>query len=109
MFKTIMVIILSFFAVIGFFECILSMLETISTARYKNIKNLSLVVDLTGHIDDISFLLNTLMLQAERITYKNLETRVVVRDLGLDEFTYQQIHTFCLENENISVEKPRDM
>lgn len=35
MLKTAVIIILSFFAVIGFIECILSLLETVSTSRYK--------------------------------------------------------------------------
>lgn len=104
MLKTAIIIILSFFAVIGFIECILSMLETVSTLRYGKIKDISLVVELSGRIDDITFLLNTLLLQAERISYRDIQTHVVIRDCGLDECTYSEIYSFCEENDNITVE-----
>lgn len=104
MLKTAVIIILSFFAVIGFIECVLSILETVSTSRYRKIKGISLVVELAGRIDDITFLLNTLLLQAERISYRDAQTHVVIRDCGLDECTYSEIHSFCEENDNITVE-----
>ena len=101
MLKTAVIIILSFFAVI---ECILSLLETVSTSRYKKIKDIALVVELSGAVENVTFLLNTLLLQAERISYRDAATRVVIRDCGLDEDTYSQIHSFCEENDNITVE-----
>ena len=63
MLKTAVIIILSFFAVIGFIECILSLLETVSTSRYKKIKDIALVVELSGAVENVTFLLNTLLLQ----------------------------------------------
>ena len=104
MLKTAVIIILSFFAVIGFIECILSLLETVSTSRYKKIKDIALVVELSGSVENVTFLLNTLLLQAERISYRDVATRVVIRDCGLDGDTYSQIHSFCEENDNITVE-----
>jgi uncharacterized membrane protein len=104
MLKTAVIIILSFFAVIGFIECIFSLLETVSTSRYKKIKDIALVVELSGAVENVTFLLNTLLLQAERISYRDAATRVVIRDCGLDEDTYSQIHSFCEENDNITVE-----
>ena len=104
MLKTAIIIVLSFFAVIGFIECVLSLLETVSTSRYKKIKDIALVVELSGCIDNVTFLLNTLLLQAERINYRDTATRVVIRDCGLDESTFYEIHSFCEENDNITVE-----
>lgn len=105
MLYTALLIIMSFFAVIGFLECILTLLETISTSKYKTINKVSLVVGLSGRIENITFLLNTLILQAERINYKTAQTDVIVKDLGLDAVTLDEIHNFCLENTNIRVEK----
>ena len=62
MLKTAVIIILSFFAVIGFIECILSLLETVSTSRYKKIKDIALVVELSGAVENVTFLLNTCLL-----------------------------------------------
>ena len=104
MLETALIIILSFFAVIGFIECVLSMLETVSTKKKKKIKDISIVVELTGKIDNVTFLLNTLLLQAQRINYRDAQTRVVIRDCGLDEDTYTEIHNFCQENDNVTVE-----
>lgn len=104
MLKTAIIIILSFFAVIGFIECVLSLLETVSTSRYRKIKDIALVVGLSGSIENVTFLLNTLLLQAERISYRDAVTQVVIRDCGLDECTYSEIHSFCQENDNITVE-----
>ena len=103
--KTIFLIILSFFAVIGLIECLLTMIETISIAKYDKIKQLSIVACLDGEIEDVNFLLNTLILQAEKINYKNVITKVVVKDVGLSDNTYHKIYNFCLENDNITVEK----
>ncbi len=104
MLKAALIIILSFFSVIGVIECILSLLETVSTSRYRHIGGVALTVELSGEIENITFLLNTLLLQAERICYKNVRTRVVIRDCGLSETTYAEITAFCRENDNIMLE-----
>ncbi len=105
MLKTIFILMLSFFAVIGFIECILSFLEAISLSKYNQVRSVTLLAELGGRIDNVPFLLNTLMLQAERIRYKNVISDVIIRDGGLDEHTYSEICAFCLENDNIDVEK----
>lgn len=105
MLKTILLIILSFFAVIGFIEFVLTMLETLSTYKYKEITNITLTAHLDGAVKNVVFLLNTLLIQAERISYKNSVTHVVVKADGVDEATYSEIYAFCLENDNITVEK----
>lgn len=104
MLKTIAVILLSFFAVIGFVECVLELLETASVAYYRDLEDVALVAQLNGRVKNVPFLLNTLLLQAARIRYRGTRTRVVIRDNGLDESTYTQIHSFCEENDDISVE-----
>lgn len=105
MFKTILLIVLSFFAVIGFIECILTLLETFSTSKYKEVSNITLTAHLSGTVKNVAFLLNTLLLQAERISYKNSVTHVVIQAEDVDEATYSEIYNFCLENDNITVEK----
>ena len=105
MIKTIVLVVLSFFAVIGFIETLLTFLETVSTFKYKNISSVKLVAEIEGNVENPVFLLNTLLLQAERICYGDLQTKVVIKDMGIDENTYSQIYGFCLENDNISVEK----
>lgn len=105
MLKTAILIILSFFAVVGFIECILCLLETVSVSKYSSIKNVSITVELSGNISNVTFLLNTLLLQAERISYKNAVTKVIIKDVGLSEATYLEVYRFCMENDNIIVEK----
>lgn len=105
MLKTIFLIVISFFAVIGILECFLNALECVSVAKFNSITQLELKAELSGHIEDVSFLLNTLMIQSERIKYKSSDTKVVIVDNGLDDTTYNQILQFCYLNNNISMEK----
>lgn len=104
MLENILVIVLSFFAVIGFIESIMTLLETVSTLKYKDIQSVCLTVELRGNISDVDFLLSTLLLQAGRIGYENAKTKVCIKNSGLDESTYSQIYAFCLENDNIMLE-----
>ena len=100
---TIVFIILTFFAVLGVLECVLTVIETLSTARYRPL-DVVLTVSLEDSVDNVQFLLNTLLLQANRISYRGRPARVVIVDAGMDEQTFSQVHTFCEENENITVE-----
>ena len=105
MLKTIFLIIISFFAVIGILECLLNALECVSVARYNSVDCVELKVELSGYIENVEFLLNTLMLQSERIRYKSSDTKVLIIDNGLDYDTYNRILQFCYLNNNISIEK----
>ena len=105
MLKTIFLIILSFFAVIGILECFITALESVSVSKYDAVSQIELRVDVSGHIDDVSFLLNTLMLQGERIRYKSSDVKVIIIDSGLDDDTYNQVLQFCCVNNSISIEK----
>ena len=108
MLKTIALIAISFFAVLGFLEIFVSILESISVSKYI-VNDVNLTVSLSGKIDDVAFLLNTLLLQAEKINYKSAETKVIIKDCGLCESTYKEIYDFCMTNKNIYVEKCNEM
>jgi hypothetical protein len=105
MLKTIFLIIISFFAVIGILECFLNALESVSVSKYQCVDQTELRVYLSGHIDDVAFLMNTLMFQGERIRYKTADTKVTIVDNGLDDNTYDHILQICHTNSNISIEK----
>ena len=100
---TVALIILSFFAVLGVILCVITLIETVSVNRYTP-DDAVLSVSLGGAIENVPFLLNTLLLQAGRIRYRGVVTRVVVVDVGMDERTLTQVRDFCKENDNISVE-----
>lgn len=104
MLHTILLIIVSFFAVIGFLECILNVLESISTTGGDQPDRVCLSVALSGEIENVSFLLNTLLLQAERITYSNCITEVAIVNNGMDENTYVRVKEFCDINDHIYIE-----
>lgn len=104
MLKIIAVIIISFLSVVGLFECVATLLESIATSKYTQVTGVELKVGLKGCVPNIEFLLGSLMLQAERIYYKNSPTKVVINDCGLDDNTYIQICDFCVANDNISIE-----
>ena len=105
MLKIIFVIAISFFAVLGVIECICCAIETFSISKYStNINKIELRFHLKGKIDDVSFLLNTFLLQADRFIYKNNVPSVKIIDDGLDENTYLEINDFCQINNNISIE-----
>ena len=104
MLKTIVLIIVSFLAVLGVLEIVISILENYSVSSY-DIDDIALTINLSGEIENVVFLLNTLLLQAEKINYKNNETKVIIKDCGLYPDTYNTIQEFCMINKNIFVEK----
>lgn len=104
MLKAIILIIVSFFAVLGLLDIIISILESYSVSSY-DVSDISLTVCLSGEIENVTFLLNTLLLQAERINYKNGATKVIIKDCGIHPYTYNAIKEFCMANNNIFVEK----
>ena len=88
----------------GILEIVINILENYSVSNY-NVSDISLTVSLSGEIDNVTFLLNTLLLQAERINYKNKTTKIIIKDCGIFPDTYNIIKEFCLINNNIFVEK----
>ena len=108
MLKTIVLIMISFFAVLGLLEIFVGILEGLSVSKYF-VDDVNLSVSLSGEIRDVEFLLNTLLLQAEKINYKNNATKVIIKDCGLCDSTYKAVYDFCCENKNIYVEKCNNM
>ena len=108
MLKIIMLIIISFFAVLGFLDVFISLLENISVSKF-SVKDVNITVTLSGEIEDVTFLLNTLLLQAEKINYNSCDTKVVIKDCGIGDSTYKTIYDFCLTNNNICIEKCSDV
>lgn len=105
MFKIIFVIAISFFAVIGVLECICCAIETFSISKYSpHIDKAEMKFYLSGKIDNVPFLLNTFLLQADRFLYKDNIPHVIIFDDGLDQNTYNEINDFCQINNNISIE-----
>lgn len=103
MLLTVVIIILTFFAVIGAAECVITLMETLSACRCRT-DDFALSVTLSGKVDNVLFLLNSLLIQAQRISFGGTAARVVVIDGGMDEETFMQVHTFCGKNDNITVE-----
>lgn len=109
MLKTLFLIILSYFAVIGIIEFVLTILETFSVSKYSQLTDITVTATLSGPVKNVAFLLNTLLLQTQRLTYKNATPKLVVKTQNTDEDTYSQIFDFCLENDNITVEKHSEL
>lgn len=105
MIKTVYLIVLSFFAVIGFLDTVATLIDTVAVSKYDCIEDVTLRVKLRGRIHNVCFLLNTFLLAARRINYKNTVTAVTVDATDTDADTYTQIKEFCLENDDITVEK----
>ena len=101
--NTIFLIILSFFAVIGFIDTVLTFIDTFSYLKYDCIKSVSLNVKLTGNIDNVPFLLNSFIISSRKISLKDNITSVVINADETDADTYNEIREFCLENNDISV------
>ncbi|MBQ6947366.1 MAG: hypothetical protein IJN42_04885 [Clostridia bacterium] len=100
---TICLVVISFFAIIGLMEFIMCVLETVAMRSTNSLEDVSITVDLRGKEENIEFLLNSLSVMAERIAFKNLTTRIVVRDYGIDEDTYQKIKHYAEGNPIISL------
>ena len=105
MLKIAFVVLVSFFAVIGVIECVLCILEAIALNGYSQPSYVQLSVALTGKIDNVDFFISTLLLQADKINFKNCVAKIVIIDYGLERNTYLKIKDFCDSNANISVEK----
>ena len=100
---TIFLVVISFFAIIGLMEFIMCILETVAMRATDSLEDVSITVDLRGREEHIEFLLNSLSVMAERIAFKNLTTRIVIRDRGIDEDTYRRICSYAEENPLISL------
>jgi len=98
---TIFFVMLSFFAIIGVMEFSACIIEMISTRTTKTVKEIRIVADMEGKEPHLEFVLGSLGILADRIAFKNVDTKVCVRDKGLDPETYQRIEDYIEENSNI--------
>ncbi len=104
MLKTVFLILLSFFAVIGIIECILCLIETIANSKFKSVKQLKLTATISGSENNVNFLLNTLSLYAQRINFKHIQTNVIIDAQLADDATKLAVEKYCLQNSNIVLE-----
>lgn len=98
---TIFFVMVSFFAIIGVMEFSACIIEMISTHTTKSVREIRVVADMEGNEPHLEFVLGSLVILADRIAFKNVETKVCIRDKGLDRETYQRILDYIEENSNI--------
>ena len=98
---TVFFLLVSFFAIVGVIEFVVCIMETISTRTTKSLKELTIVADIDGTEPHVEFVLSSLRIMADRIAFKNVTTQVCIRDLGVDEDTYQRILDYIEENSGI--------
>lgn len=101
--NTVLWIIVSFFAVVGFIDTVVTFVDSLSFLKYNCIKSATLNVKLSGEIDNIPFLLNSLILTARKINFKDNVTTVSIDADETEPHTYNEIREFCLENNDVTV------
>ncbi len=100
---TIVLVVISFFAIIGLMEFIMCILESVAMRTIRSLESVNLTVKIRGREENIEFLLNSLCIMAERIAFKNLTTGVQIFDEGMDEDTYRCVKKYMEENPTISL------
>ena len=100
---TILFVLFSFFAIIGLMEFVMCIMETVSMRTTRSIEDIRIVVDIKGCEPHIEFLLSTLSIMADRIAFKDITTKVCIRNLGTDQTTYQRLKEYIEENPNIKL------
>lgn len=98
---TIFFVLASFFAIIGLMEFVACIIEIIATRSTKSLQEIRIVADIKGYEPHVEFVLGSLGIIADRIGFKNVMTKVCIRDLGTEETTYQRIKEYIEENSNI--------
>ena len=98
---TVLFVVVSFFAIIGVMEFVMCIMEMIATRTTKSLRAIRMVVDVEGNEPNVEFVLSSLKVMAERIAFRNATTQVCVRNVGVDEVTYQRILDYTEENSDI--------
>ncbi len=98
---TVFFVLASFFAIIGLMEFVMCMIEIISTRSTRSLKEIRIVADIEGHEKNVEFVLGSLCIMAERITFKNAVTKVLIHADNADVATYQRIKDYVEENSGI--------
>ena len=91
-------VLISFFAVIGVFECILEILDWCSFRKTRSVERVMLQVTLKGEVPNAEYLLNALCLKAERADIGKAETALTVIDGGLTADSKERILRYCEKN-----------
>lgn len=100
---SLLIVVLSFFAIIGIMEFVLCIFESIAMYGNRSVCGIRIVADMRGREKNVEFLLDSLKLLSERIVFRNLTTEVHIRDCGVDTETLEQIKRYINENQNISL------
>ncbi len=103
MLGTIIFVLISFFAIIGVLEITMCIVEAISMRSTRSLQGIRIVADIKGCEPHIEFLLGSLSVMAQRISFKNLSTRVFIRNLGVDAHTYERMEEYVKDNPVISI------
>ena len=98
---TILLVLVSFFSIIGLMEFVMCVMETISMRSTHSMTDIRIEIDLSGSEPHVDFLLNSLTVMAQQISFKNLTTFVCIHDCGMDEDTYQKVKAYCAENSTV--------
>lgn len=101
MLVTLLFVLMSFFAIIGLMEFILCIMETVAMHNTDSLEDVRIEVDMAGNEPHVDFLLSSLTVMAGRIAFRNLTTKVYIRDKGIDLSTYQKIAEYCNENSTV--------
>ena len=94
-------VLISFFAVIGIFECILGVVRIFSLRRVRSVGGSVLRVELKGTEPHMEYLLNTLLLTASRLDLGSGETVLEIVNGGLSEESRQELLEYCKKNPGV--------
>ncbi len=91
-------VLVSFFAVLGLLYCMIGVLELFALRRIKTVERAVLRVDLSGDEPRMEYLLNSLMIAAQRADLGSVEVELEVVDRGLSEPARRQLDAYCQKN-----------
>ncbi len=91
-------VLVSFFAVLGLLNCIISVLELFALRRIKTVQRAVFRVELAGEEERMEYLLNSLLIAAQRTELGAIETELEVVDVGLSESARRSLESYCQKN-----------
>ncbi len=91
-------VLLSVFAVIGVLCCILGVLEMLALHRVRSVRRTVFRVELSGDEPQMEYLLNTLLLKADRLNVCGCETLLEIVNNGLTPDARKEVKQYCEKN-----------